>query len=302
MQVIVIGDVMLDVYYNGKISRISPEAPVPIILNANETYTGGGAANVALNLSGLGLDAKLYGIVGQDELAQKLKSTLDKANIRYYLITSDCQPTITKRRILGNNHHVVRMDTESPFSKDYAEELKKSAESIEATYVVLSDYDKGSLIDIADYIKKFQSKGIRVIVDPKKELQAYSGAWFVKPNQAEFNKYVGAFSTHSELIAKAQDCIKRCHFEHMLVTLGSEGMMYINVKEAKFFAAETQSVADITGAGDTVIAGLIYGLMHQNSIEQSILLAKKMAELSVTQVGTYVLGKKDLHKLLGEII
>ncbi len=296
MQVLVVGDVMLDIYRSGRISRISPEAPVPVILNAQDTYAAGGAANVAVNLASMGLRVALSGITGNDENAVRLKEIVEDADIASEFLLSDSQPTISKLRIIGNGHHITRIDTEGNFSED-AENLYLKTIGIKAPWVVLSDYNKGTLTQIERYISEFQSNGSKVLVDPKREISAYKGAWFVKPNRNEFVKYIGEFSSHAELIEKAQQTVRKYHFSHMLITLGSEGMMYVTAAAAKFFPSVSQQVADITGAGDTVIAGLIYGLSNGCDLEESVILAKRLAELSVTKIGTYVVTKEDIESL-----
>lgn len=293
MEALVIGDIILDIYNIGLISRISPEAPVPIVLNAKNTYSAGGAANVAVNLASMGLNIGIAGIVGMDHHALQMKNILKEYNIQSSIIASETSPTITKMRVIGNGKHIVRLDNEVKFTQE-AELLLNEVFNLEAPWVVLSDYDKGTLADTNKYIAHFQSKGAKVIVDPKKEMSAYKGAWFIKPNKYEFVKYIGTYESHEELVLKAQEAIQIYNFENMLVTLGGEGMMYITSNHLEFFPAINQEVADITGAGDTVLAGLVYGLVKGFSIKEAILFSKRMAELSVTKVGTYVLQKEDI--------
>lgn len=293
MEVLVIGDLILDIYNIGQISRISPEAPVPVVLNPEKIYAAGGAANVAVNLSSMGLQIGIAGIVGMDHNSLQIKNILNEYNIESLIIASETSPTITKIRVIGNGRHIVRLDNEVKFTQE-AESLLEEVFKLEAPWVILSDYDKGTLADTTRYIAHFQSKGGKVIVDPKKEMSAYKGAWFIKPNKNEFVKYIGTFDSHEELVAKSQEAIRTYEFENMLVTLGGEGMMYITSNHSEFFPAINQEVADITGAGDTVLAALVYGLIKGYSTKDAILFSKRMAELSVTKVGTYVLQKEDI--------
>lgn len=293
MEVLVIGDMILDIYSIGKISRISPEAPVPVVLNAKTSYAAGGAANVATNLASMGLNISIAGILGKDSNAQQLHKILENYHISSTLIQSESCPTITKLRVIGDGRHIVRLDSEMKFDQE-SEQLFQQVLKLEAPLVVLSDYDKGSVVNPEKYITHFQSKGIKVIVDPKKEMSAYAGAWFIKPNKNEFVTFIGSFDNHEELIGKARAAIYKYHFEHMLVTLGGEGMMYVTINHYEFFPAKDQEVADITGAGDTVMAGLVFGLVKGYSIKEAILFSKRMAELSVTKVGTYVIQKEDV--------
>lgn len=296
MQVMVIGDIMLDIYMRGQISRISPEAPVPIILNAQKTYTAGGAANVAVNLASMGLDVSLYGIVGADMEGQILNDILSQYKVQQHLVIAKDLPTIAKRRMIGNGHHIVRLDTEENFNP-CSEELYASVGKVDVPYVILSDYNKGSLLSIESYISKLQSQDTKVLVDPKREISAYKGAWFVKPNKQEFLKYIGSFSTIQELKEKAQQALKQYDFQHMLVTLGAEGMLYVNAEMSKYYPSVAQQVTDITGAGDTVLAGLVYGLSMEYEINDAIIFAQRLAELSVTKSGTYVITQDDIEKV-----
>ena len=293
MEALVIGDLILDIYSIGQISRISPEAPVPVVLNAETSYAAGGAANVAANLASMGLNIGIAGILGKDTSAFQLNKILNDYHIQSTIISSESKPTITKMRVIGDGKHIVRLDSEMSFSEE-SELLFEKSSSLEAPLVILSDYDKGSLSDSKKYIAHFQSKGVKVIVDPKKEMSAYFGAWFIKPNKNEFVKYIGNFNSHEELVTKAREAIHDYSFEHMLVTLGGEGMMYITSDYSEFFPATHQQVADITGAGDTVLAGLVFGLVKGYTIKEAILFSKRMAELSVTKVGTYVIQKDDI--------
>ncbi len=293
MEALVIGDLILDIYSKGQISRMSPEAPVPVVLNPQMTYAAGGAGNVAVNLSSMGLDIGIAGVLGNDFNANQLRDIFTEHNLHSTIVNSKHSPTITKMRVIGNGKHLVRLDYEQKYTYESGLLLKKVLK-LNAPWVILSDYDKGSLENINKYIAHFKSKGAKVIVDPKKEMSAYQGAWFIKPNKNEFVKYIGEFDSHEELVVKAQKAIKLYQFEHMLVTLGGEGMMYITADQHEFFLAENQQVADITGAGDTVLSGLVYGLVKGYSIKEAILFSKRMAELSVTKVGTYVIQKEDL--------
>lgn len=288
---------MLDIYKRGKISRMSPEAPVPVLLNVNSDYKAGGAANVAVNLANMGLQVAAFGVVGKDENAQILQTILSDYNVEFQAVVSDDLPTITKTRIIGNGHHILRIDTEKDLST-HAPEVFELLKNTPASYAILSDYNKGSLADIQAYIQYFQNKNIPVLVDPKREISAYAGAWFVKPNRHEFTRYIGEFTTHEELFLQARKAIEKYDFKHMLVTLGDEGMMYVCEDYSRFFPAQTQQVADITGAGDTVLSGLVYGLTQQLSIEKSIELAQRLAEVSVTQSGTYVIRSQDVQDIL----
>ncbi|MCO5230914.1 MAG: PfkB family carbohydrate kinase [Chitinophagales bacterium] len=297
MQVLVVGDIILDKYKSGVIDRISPEAPVPVIIRASNSYATGGAANVAVNLSSLGISTTLAGVVGQDGDAELIKNILNDYQVNYLNIISQQSPTISKTRILGNGKHIARIDIEESFEQE-ADFLFEKVKNLSPDYLVLSDYNKGSLKDIQKYILHFQSKGIKILIDPKRDISLYRGAWLIKPNRNEFVKYIGNFNSYEELVGKGRQCIIDNHIEHMVVTLGAEGIMYIHRDTHHFYPAHLQQVVDITGAGDTILVGLVYGISKGYDMSQSIQIAKQLAEYSVTQLGTYVIKPSDLSKFI----
>ncbi|MCZ2394624.1 MAG: PfkB family carbohydrate kinase [Chitinophagales bacterium] len=297
MQVLVVGDVILDIYQSGEIHRVSPEAPVPVIVHVKESYRAGGAANVAVNLSSLGLKTTLVGIVGRDNEGDRIKNIVSQHQVDFLDWVSESSPTISKTRIIGNSKHIARIDVEESFEQE-AVHLYQKVKDFTPSYLVLSDYNKGSLKDIQSYITNFQSRGIKVLVDPKREISIYRGAWLIKPNKNEFIKYVGAFGSFEELVDKARHCIQKYDIAHMLITLGSEGMMYVHRDFHHFYQANSQQVVDITGAGDMVMVGLVYGLSKGYDLSKSIQIAKQLAEYSVSQLGTYVIKPSDISKFI----
>ena len=285
----VIGDLILDVFEYGESSRMSPEAPVPIITPIRTVYAPGGAANVAQNIHDLNCNVNLIGIVGDDQNSYHLEKVSKNIYVSY--IKDLENPTIAKKRIIANNQQIARIDVEGKFNpliiSDYVGE--------ETQYVVISDYNKGTIGDCSEEFLKLRKRNIRVLVDPKKELHNYRGAWLVKPNKVEFETYVGKFKDRTELIGKAVNACRTFDIQYMLVTLGSEGMTLVSKQgvEAKVETDVTE-VYDITGAGDSAMAGLVYGLINNNDLIESVHIANRVAQVAVSHPGTYSVKEKDI--------
>jgi len=293
MRALVIGDIMLDIYREGEISRISPEAPVPVILNPQDTYAAGGAANVAVNLASMGTSTILAGIIGNDYEGQQLIKITESAHVLTHYICAEALPTISKTRIIANGKHVTRLDREFPYSQ-YAHQLTDLVQKIEAELVIISDYNKGSLADIPGLISSFNQKGTKVLVDPKRDFSFYEGAWLIKPNRIEFEKFVGTFSDFNELVEKGRNALLKYNIRHMVVTLGSKGIMYIHSDDHQYYPAKAENVYDITGAGDTVISAIVHMLTQNKSLTEAITCARDMSGIAVSNFGTYVITAKDL--------
>lgn len=288
--ILVVGDLMLDSYWQGLIERISPEAPVPIVHVEDKTMRIGGAGNVAVNISSLGAKVSLMSVVGKDEAAQHLADLLDKTDVNNHCIQSDKLSTTIKLRVLSQHQQLIRLDFESTthsvqysdVSESYVRLLKDS------DIVVLSDYGKGMLADAASFIQQANTKNIKVLVDPKhKDFSRYKGAYLITPNKKEFEAAVGAFQSQEEMVQKARMTINECDLGGMLVTQGEKGMtLIVRNEEAVHFPARAQEVFDVTGAGDTVIASLATGLSAGLSVQDAVHLSSIAAAIVVGRVGT----------------
>ncbi len=193
-QVLVVGDLMLDRYWHGPTSRISPEAPVPVVKVDQREDRPGGAANVALNITALGGGVSLVGIVGQDEAGHALQQQLLSARVNCQFCTSNTEPTITKLRVLSRHQQLIRLDFEERFSVDHRFELQQQVESLlgSVSALVLSDYDKGTLSEPQLLIEAARKAGVPVLVDPKgTDFERYRGATLLTPNMGEFEAVVG---------------------------------------------------------------------------------------------------------------
>jgi D-beta-D-heptose 7-phosphate kinase/D-beta-D-heptose 1-phosphate adenosyltransferase len=289
--ILLCGDVMLDRYWQGDVSRISPEAPVPIVAVTAEDNRPGGAANVALNIAALGAQVTLLGLTGKDHWADILKQQLSDAGIALHLEALSTHPTISKLRILGQHQQLIRMDFETPFHDTLKTRLLADfTQLIETTdLVLLSDYAKGTLSDMQRLVQIARAHNKPVIIDPKtREMSQYRGATLITPNQHEFKQMVGEPAkdqAHQESQARA--LIADLELEALLITLGDEGMLLIEREgPAVLLPSQAQAVYDVTGAGDTVIAVVASGLAAGMRLSDAAHLANTAAALSVAQVGT----------------
>lgn len=302
--VLVYGDLMLDRYFHGDTTRISPEAPVPVV-NVTEIETRpGGAANVAQNIAMLGGQVTLCGLVGADAQAKELETCLDPLRIDCQFLPVPNFPTITKLRVIGRHQQLIRMDFEKAHEEAidddalfaaYCEKLKI------AQIVVLSDYSKGALCRVERLIAAAKKNNVPVLVDPKhKDYRRYSGATILTPNLKEFEAVVGACRDLPDIIQKARELLQKIHIESLLVTLGKDGMVFIKSdQEAVHFPTMARDVFDVTGAGDTVIAVLSAGIAAGMDTLSAVELANCAAGIVVGRLGAQAVTVSDLqHALL----
>ncbi|GAB4393261.1 MAG: bifunctional D-glycero-beta-D-manno-heptose-7-phosphate kinase/D-glycero-beta-D-manno-heptose 1-phosphate adenylyltransferase HldE [Gammaproteobacteria bacterium] len=299
-RVLVVGDIMLDRYWHGATSRISPEAPVPVVNVQQLEHRPGGAANVALNVAALGAQVTLIGVVGKDAEAEELTQILQNANVSTRFVTSNHQPTITKLRVLSQRQQLIRLDFEQTFSEiDSTPLIELTREAIkQADILVLSDYGKGSLTDPQALIALARQYNIPVLVDPKgKEFTRYAGATLLTPNRREFETVMGQCADESELVQKAQHAISMYKLSAMLITRGAEGMTLVDQHPSLELHIPTHAreVYDVTGAGDTVIAVLATALAAQITLEQATHLANLAAGLAVARLGTVAISAPELR-------
>jgi D-beta-D-heptose 7-phosphate kinase/D-beta-D-heptose 1-phosphate adenosyltransferase len=300
VRILVVGDVMLDRYWHGDTSRISPEAPVPVVKINTIEDSPGGAANVALNIAALGAACALTGIVGDDAEGQSLQQALISAGIECDFYRSSDSPTITKLRVLSHHQQLIRLDFEDHFSKDDSEQLSKAIDKLltGVDLVIFSDYKKGSLQCIEQFIPQIKSAGIPILVDPKGDNFAkYKGATLLTPNLNEFEVIVGKCTSEEELVNKARALIKELELDALLVTRGEHGMSLIRPDEDELhFPARSRDVFDVTGAGDTVISVLAASLGAGKSLPEAVALANIAAGVAVSKVGTVAVSGPELRR------
>ena len=304
-RVLVAGDLMLDRYWHGGTSRISPEAPVPVVRVDGVEERMGGAANVALNIAALGARAELMGYCGRDEAGASLVALLEQAGIECAVERVANLPTITKLRVLSRHQQLIRLDFEERFHAVDPAPLAASfaARLAESQSVVLSDYGKGTLAAIPALIELSQSAGKPVLVDPKgTDFGQYRGATLMTPNRAEFEAVAGVCRDDAELGDKAHGMAERLELEALLVTRGEQGMTLARRGQAALhLPAHAKEVYDVTGAGDTVIAVLAAGLAAGMPLVEATQLSNLAAGLVVGKLGTASVARDELDDaLLGQ--
>ena len=302
-QILVVGDLILDRYLHGETTRISPEAPVPVVKVSKTEERPGGAANVALNISALGVGVQLVGITGEDESADILQEILSKENVHCRFFQQHGFPTITKLRVLSQHQQLIRLDYETDAANiDTKASYKLYEEALDgAEVVVLSDYAKGSLKNVEVLIERARQKGIKLLVDPKgSDFERYRYADLITPNLKEFEAIVGACKNEVEIENKGKALCESLELGALLVTRGEQGMTLINVSSDSclHLSAQAHEVFDVTGAGDTVIATLAAALASGQELEQSVHYANYAAGLVVEKLGTATVTSDELNNTI----
>ena len=301
-RLLVIGDVMLDRYWHGSASRVSPEAPVPVVQVTNREDRPGGAGNVALNIAALGSAVRLVGVVGDDETGLELLSRLKAAGVYCDFLQSEEKPTITKLRIISQHQQLIRLDFEKAFEASDIIGLQDKAKSLvdDSQVMVLSDYGKGALQDIIDLIDLGRSRNIPIIVDPKgSEFTKYRGATLITPNLTEFEAVVGGSDNEDELVNKGLRLVRELNLEAILITRGEHGMTLIRPNSPELhLPARAQEVFDVTGAGDTVISVLAASMAAGDGLADATALANLAAGLVVGKLGTAAISGPELRRAI----
>lgn len=296
--VVVIGDLMLDRFYFGKTKRISPEAPVPVVNVERLEDIPGGAANVAMNIASLGAKCSLSGITGQDEAAQVLQQRLSSVSIECAFHQTTQHPTIIKSRIISAHQQLLRMDFESRFTVESAVGMADKVTSllVNGGVMLLSDYDKGTLHDPQQWIKLAKANAMTVLVDPKgNDFSKYQGADLITPNLTEFEAVTGEIQSEADLIEKAKKLTADFDIKAVLITRSEQGMSLITNDNTEFhLPAIAKEVADVTGAGDTVIATLAAALASGQTLKQAVTLANVAASIVVSKLGTSTVSEPEL--------
>ena len=301
-RLLVIGDVMLDRYWHGSASRVSPEAPVPVVQVTNREDRPGGAGNVALNIAALGSAVRLVGVVGDDETGLELLSRLKAAGVYCDFLQSEEKPTITKLRIISQHQQLIRLDFEKAFEASDIIGLQDKAKSLvdDSQVMVLSDYGKGALQDIIDLIDLGRSRNIPIIVDPKgSEFTKYRGATLITPNLTEFEAVMGGSHNEEELVNKGLRLVRELNLEAILITRGEHGMTLIRPDSPELhLPARAQEVFDVTGAGDTVISVLAASMAAGDGFADATALANLAAGLVVGKLGTAAISGPELRRAM----
>ncbi len=304
-KVLIVGDVMLDRYWWGSVGRISPEAPVPIVRLDQTTLSAGGAANVAVNVAGLGATPLLLGIVGIDIEADSIRGILTTSGVdSHNLIGVENRPTTVKTRVIAHSQQVVRIDQESDdqIGKDVEVQIESRIKSLvtEADAIILSDYAKGLLTDrlLSMLIRSAQEAGKAVLVDPKgKDYRKYQGATLITPNRREAAEACNLIESSPSIVDIAgNQLLAELDLESLLITQGEEGMtLFRRNQDVKHFPTAARQVYDVTGAGDTVIATLATALGAGSNLDTATRIANAAAGIVVEQIGTTAIAIEDVR-------
>lgn len=297
VRILVVGDVMLDRYWFGDVSRISPEAPVPVVRIEKREERLGGAANVARNAAALGAHAGLLGVVGADEAGTQVEGLLRDSRIHSFLKRDEAISTIIKLRVIGRQQQLLRIDFEDAPSDTILRDKLTQFNALLPDYgvVILSDYNKGSLVNVAQMIATARAAGKIVMVDPKgDDFTPYAGASVLTPNKSEFRRVAGSWSTEEQLTAKAQALREELRLDALLLTRSEEGMSLYTKDEVLHVHADAREVYDVSGAGDTVIATMAAMLGAGMSMADAIMTANRAGGIVVGKLGTATVTRDEL--------
>ncbi|MEO8037925.1 MAG: D-glycero-beta-D-manno-heptose-7-phosphate kinase [Betaproteobacteria bacterium] len=296
-RILVAGDVMLDRYWFGEVSRISPEAPVPIVKVGRSEERLGGAANVARNAAALGASVELLSVIGDDEAGAAIERLLRIDRIGAGLQRDADISTTVKLRVIGRQQQLLRIDFEKePGTEALESKLADFERRLpDADVVILSDYGKGGLRHIAEMIAMARRAAKPVLVDPKgDDYSRYRGATVLTPNRSEFRDVAGRWATEAELTWKAHELRRDLALEALLVTRSEEGMTLYREDEVVHVPTVAQEVFDVSGAGDTVIATLGVMLAAGAAFDESVRWANRAAGIVVGKLGTAVVHPDEL--------
>ncbi|HXN14998.1 MAG TPA: D-glycero-beta-D-manno-heptose-7-phosphate kinase [Usitatibacter sp.] len=300
-RILVAGDVMLDRYWFGDVSRISPEAPVPIVQVKRTEERPGGAANVARNISALEGGAMLLSVVGTDEAGASLEKLLAGERVQASLHRDAAYSTTVKLRVIGHQQQLLRIDFErAPSHEVLAAKLDEYERLIdEVDAVVLSDYGKGGLAHVEKMIGLARAHGKPVLVDPKGfDYARYRGATLLTPNRGEFREVAGRWSDEADFARRAQRLRADLDLEALIITRSEEGMSLFTAAESWHEPTKAREVFDVSGAGDTVIGVLALMVAAGSDLHAAMRVANHAAGIVVGKLGTAVVHRQELVQSL----
>lgn len=291
-KILVVGDVMLDRYWMGDVTRLSQEAPVPVVRYLEEDRRAGAAANVALNCKAMGVDTMILSAIGSDSMSFVLEHLVDGMFLHHTIGTTQ------KLRVIGKQQQIVRVDFDYHTPDVYAAKLEAKFNVIVKDYdiVIFSDYGKGALKYISRMIASAKSHGKTVLVDPKgHNYEKYRGASLIKPNLDEMRDMVGGWDSEEELTDKTQRFMEDGGFEAVLLTRASAGMTLFHKDRPPYHVpAEARNVFDVTGAGDVAISAFAVSLAKGYDWNQATVYASRAAGLSVERFGTVAIKEDEV--------
>ena len=298
--ILVVGDSMLDRYWEGSVDRISPEAPVPVVLMGREWERAGGAANVALNIARLGGQVTLATLLGDDQAGERLSGLVRDQGVGLHAVQCAGHRTTQKIRVVCRRQQLLRVDIENSPADDGVRALEMRVRDLlpQHRWLVLSDYAKGCLRDCPSLLRLAQARGCRVLVDPKgDDFERYRGAWLIKPNEAEARRAAGAFDGDAQFEQRMAALRQRLDVQHLLVTRGELGMSLFSQDRAPVhLRAERREVYDVSGAGDTVLATLAWRLAAGGVLDDAMQVANVAAGVVVGKFGTATVSAAELQR------
>ena len=297
-RLLVVGDVMLDRYWFGDTERISPEAPVPVVLVSKDDERLGGAANVARNAASIGAKISILGVVGDDEPGRRVEELLKAQGVNSYLQRDPSLPTTVKLRVVARQQQLIRLDFEkAPTHEALLNKLEQFQSLLpEVDAVILSDYGKGGLTHVTKMIAAARAAGKVVLVDPKgDDYSKYEGASIITPNRSELRQVVGRWKDEADLTARAQALREELKLEALLLTRSEEGMSLFTAQGVEHVKADAREVYDVSGAGDTVIAAMAVALAAKWPAGQAMKLANKAGGIVVGKLGTATVSLEELQ-------
>jgi rfaE bifunctional protein kinase chain/domain len=304
-RILIIGDIMIDHYIHGNCNRISPEAPVPIVEVVKESYTLGGAGNVVKNVIALGAVPSIISIIGNDDNGKVVIDELSVLQVPVNGISYDqSRCTTTKSRILATNHQLIRLDREDvrPIDKVIEQTVLKQVEKSVGDHdlVLISDYNKGLLTSglLKEIFQICNDQNIKTIVDPKgTDFSKYNGVNIMKPNKKEASIATGIAITDEDALRVACQRIKALTgCQNVIITMSEEGIALYDKEELSIIPTEAQSVIDVTGAGDTVLAALGIAIVSGASLREACRFANHAAAIVISKVGSATVTMEEINR------
>ncbi|MBU3584924.1 D-glycero-beta-D-manno-heptose-7-phosphate kinase [Polynucleobacter sp. AM-26B4] len=297
-RLLIVGDVMLDRYWFGDTERISPEAPVPVVLVSKEDERLGGAANVARNAASVGAQISILGVVGDDEPGKVVERLLQEQGVKSYLQRDPSLRTTVKLRVVARQQQLIRLDFEKAPTHEALlsklEHFKSLLNEVDA--VIFSDYGKGGLTHVTQMIAAAKAAGKFVLVDPKgDDYSKYQSASMITPNRSELREVVGRWKDEADLTKKAQSLRETLKLDALLLTRSEEGMSLFTANGVEHVKAQAREVFDVSGAGDTVIATMAVALAAGWAPGKAMNLANKAGGIVVGKLGTATVSLEELQ-------
>ena len=303
-RVLVVGDVMLDRYWFGAVDRISPEAPVPVLLVDDEEIRAGGAANVAMNVAALGGQASLCTVTGRDSAAGQLKNLMLEAGVNATFVEDPDMMTTEKLRLVSRNQQLLRVDRETRPDHEILSAILSHVEHYldSSQALILSDYGKGGLEHISEILALALAHGVPVCIDPKgDDYQRYRKATLITPNEKEFAQVAGRWNSEDEFRQKGRQMVEQLQLTGLLVTRSEKGMTLFEAGgDVTDCPARAIEVYDVSGAGDTVIAAATLALAAGGSLAEAMMLANEAAGIVVGKLGTATVSAEELSAHMGK--